>query len=239
MTTWNMQETRHLVLRHYGKCQFELACKSLGSAIDRLAYAEFHYQEAQTLIERGISNFQDNRRLFVAMLGGAADEQQSAYDTTIASIGAHIIACVQSLHAIGDIFAHAIYFSLALNLTPDAIRERDVSIYSVCCKLKGNPDYDSLGKGLETIVAHEDSAYLRALVNLSKHRSLVKPMLWVDMTGKSEDSFQFKFPSFVHNKAPYPEREMLPFLQSELKRISEIVIDTGAELNAVLRAQST
>ena len=61
------------------------------------------------------------------MLGGGTDDEQNEYENSRVQLGAHVVACVQSLHAIADTFAHAIYFSLAYNLHADALDEHKVT----------------------------------------------------------------------------------------------------------------
>jgi hypothetical protein len=51
MSRWDVDETRDLVQRLYGRTQLDLLRPSLRSVIDRQQYARFHYHEAQTLLD--------------------------------------------------------------------------------------------------------------------------------------------------------------------------------------------
>jgi hypothetical protein len=236
--TWDMQETRELVRRRFAADQFELARQSLGSSVDRREYARYHYFAAKDLVANAIAPLHAEKRLFVAMLGAEEDDAQRKYNETIVAIGAHATACIQSLHAIADIFSHALYYSLGLNLESGGMQERSVKAQTVFERLALESCYSTLADGLKDLTSHEHHAYLGALANQSKHRSLVKPNLWIDMTAEDEP-YQFKFQDFAYGGRMHPGVEMLPFLEAVFNRISKIVVDTGVKLNVVLRAKST
>lgn len=237
MDTWSLHDTRNFVRHRFGVEQVELATQSLGSTIDRLEYARFHYHEVRELIETRIKPLQKSQRLLIAMMGAEHNEQQRRYDEARANVGAHVVACIQSLHAISDILAHAVYYSLGLNLQVDALSELQIAAGTVTVKLKANPNYLSLATSLEKLSSHEHSEYLKALTNQSKHRSLVKSVLWLDMTQEATKPMSLQFEDFSRGGKPYERREILPFLEGTFNQVSKIVIDTGVELNVVLRAE--
>lgn len=172
------------------------------------------------------------------MLGGETDDEQFEFEDSLAKVSAHVLACVQSLHAIADIFAHAIYYSLGYNLRPDALPERRVAAHSVRDKLRLTAAHQSLADDLNGLISNEHSEYLGALANQSKHRSLVKPTLWLDMTEVGPEPFTLQFQDFVYDGTFYERREIRPFLASAFNHISRTVVDTGIELNATLRVKS-
>ncbi len=117
------------------------------------------------------------------------------------------------------------------------MEERKVSAQTVLSRLTSENSYSNLADGLKELTSHEHHAYLGALANQSKHRSLVKPTLWIDMQAEDEP-YQFKFQDFVYGRQLRRGVEMLPYLEVTFNRISQIIVDTGSELNAVLRAKS-
>ena len=127
MSSWDLQEARSLSRQRFGQEQFNLATHSVGSTVDRREYARFHYHEAKDIIDTRLGTLQQEQRLFLVMLGGGTDDEQNEYEDSRVQLGAHVVACVQSLHAIADTFAHAIYFSLAYNLHADALDEHKVT----------------------------------------------------------------------------------------------------------------
>jgi len=235
MSSWDLQEARSLLRQRFGQEQFNLATHSLGSTVDRREYARFHYHEAKDIIDTRLGTLQE-QQLFLVMLGGGTDDEQNEYEDSLVQLGAHVVACVQSLHAIADTFAHAIYFSLGYNLHADALDEHKVTANSV--KKKLHSAHVRLAEGLGELISHPNAKYLRALANQSKHRSLVvKPGLWLDMTGLAAEPFTLKFQDFRYEDEFHARREIRPFLESSFNQISRIVVDTGAELNVALRAQ--
>ncbi len=123
---WDLNETRQLIRTRYGLDQLELARQSIGSIVDRREFARFHYHEAVDLLASDIDELFKSNELFPAMLG-ARDEHRDKYQECLFKIGAHVTACVQSMHAIADILAHALFYSLGCNLRPDALKERDIN----------------------------------------------------------------------------------------------------------------
>ena len=130
MSSWDLKEARSLLRQRFGQEQFNLATNSLGSTVDRLEYARIHYHEAKDIIDTRLGTLQE-QQLFLVMLGGGTDDEQNEYENSLVQLGAHVVACVQSLHAIADTFAHAIYFSLGYNLHADALDEHKVTANSV------------------------------------------------------------------------------------------------------------
>ncbi|TDF58115.1 hypothetical protein [Cupriavidus sp. L7L] len=235
MTTWNLKQTRELLRRKFENGnQFEKAQECLGSVIDRCEYARFHYYEIKEILEKEITPSSGESKL-VALFGGKSQESQREFDFALGKIGAHVVACVQSLHAVSDILAHAIYYSLGINLSSDSIPERRVRVSSVRNKLQNFAGYQLLSEALNSIVTHDHHAYLDALANHSKHRSLVKPGLWLDMTSGASEQFSLKFQQFEYDGNYYEEREVEIFLKEVLNQISKIVVDAGNELNGVFQ----
>ncbi|WP_354686362.1 hypothetical protein [Cupriavidus necator] len=236
MLTWDLQETRTLVRQQFGHDQLELARQSLGSAIDRGEYARFHYREATKILDKKVEAIPSERRL-IAMFGAGTEKEQRDFDDAINRTSAHVTACVQSLHAISDIFAHAIYYSLGYNLQEGAPTPRRISAHSVIRLLQSRRQKSALVYQLNLLVKHEHYSYLNALANHCKHRSLVKPSLWLDMTEVDPKPFRLNFQRFEYDGTLYEEREVFPFLECAFNRISEIVLDAGNELNAALRSK--
>lgn len=241
MTNWDHREARSLVLQRFGQEQCDLATQSQRSTIDRLEYARFHYDEVREIIDTRIKTLHERGRLSLVMLGGGTDDERNEYEDSCVQLGAHVVACVQNLHAIADIFAHTVYYSLGYNLQPDAPKERDVTSNLVKNRLrpkhKHKPEHKPLAEGLGKLTSHPHAKYLGALANLSKHRSLVKLEPWLDMTGLATEPLRLEFPDFRYDDGLHARRVIGPFLESAFNQISEIVFNTGVELTVALRAQ--
>lgn len=235
--TWDLEEARALILRRFGKAQLELARQSLGSTIDRQDFAHYHYHEASNFLDAYIAKISSSPNGALRSIFGAADEEEECdFNVRIAKIGAHVTACVQSMHAIADIFAHGVYYALGYNLQSSPLPERGINIRSVTTKLNESFTHKDLGIALAKLSSGDDFKYLSALANHSKHRSLVKPALWHDMTGTAEVPHTLQFQDFVYDGISYPRREIRPFLEAEYNRQALLIVQTGQHLNAALRA---
>ncbi len=111
MEPWNIDETRQQIARLFGRHQLNLARDSLRSIDDRMTYAAIHYQDAVLLINTYVDENLKNASLIEVM--HRDDESLSAdFNLFIRKVGAHLIACIQSIHTLPDILAHAIYTRL-------------------------------------------------------------------------------------------------------------------------------
>ena len=153
-------------------------------------------------------------------------------------LGAHLVACVQSIHSIPDILAHLFYYALGLNLQ-DGLDERAISAASVRRLLDANPRYSELADALRSLVADGQARHLAALANHSKHRSIVQPMLNEDWTGERENRHEIRFAPFTYSEVPYPEIAVAALLEPEYARSSQVTIKAGEKLNQVLQALSS
>lgn len=235
MTAWNIEEAKNLVKASYGKMQAELAYQSLSSTIDRQEYARFHYHNAKNLFDAYVGKLHSPMSFLKVSTGGGGEGEYDEFNQCIWEIGAHVTACVQSLHAMADIFAHAIYYALGYNLKPSPLSERDINLNAVKRKLEQTAKHNNLAHELASLASGDDFAYLGALANHSKHRSLIRPGLWVNLTGKKLEPYTLEFQEFTFDNTSYPRRSILPFLQSEFDRQSLRIIESGNALNSVLK----
>lgn len=237
MSSWHIDETRKLVLGLNGRSQLDLVRPCLQSVVDRQEYARFHYHETMDLLERFVSTRLKDTSLLEVVFGGD-DETANEFQIFITKIGAHFTACIQSLHAVADILGHALYYALAINLSPKPLAPRVISASSVIRKIQGNAEFAQVHTLFQRLYAGGNFAHLAALVNHSKHRSVVQPSLNEDQTGLAPQRHRLKLPRFVYEGAEYPEVSIKDFLEPEYDRCSVLVIDIGNSLNAVLRARA-
>lgn len=233
MTAWDRDEARELVAFSYGKVRAELAYQSMCSTIDRQEYARYHYHNAKSLFDAYVGKLHSPIDFMKSSFEGSEEQNRCIWE-----IGANVTACVQSLHAIADTFAYAMYHALGYNLKPSPLSERNISINSVKHILQQTQEHQSLVQELALLVSGEDYAYLHALTNHSKHRSLIRTGMWGDLTGKKPEPYTLEFQEFSYGKK-YPRRSILPFLQSEFDRQSLRIHEAGNVLNLVLRSDSS
>lgn len=233
MARWEMEETRQHVRRLFGDDQLELSKPCLRSVVDRQTYARIHFQDAKAKIDSYIQTELQDASLFEVTFGDA--EAWVEFNSFIREVGAHLTACVQSIHAVPDILAHAIYYCLGLNFSACALKARDISAGSVLKLLKREPQFNAITSLLESLVNTDSYSHLAALSNQAKHRSIVFPSLNEDLTGARDKRHMVVFPAFVYEDTQYQQVFVNDFLAVEYERSSQGVVQTGIELNAVLQ----
>lgn len=155
-------------------------------------------------------------------------------------IRANIVAFVQSLHAVADTCSHMLYYSLALDTLPNPLKERDIDANKVLKLLEqqrdaGHPEYEKLCRLFREITTGDDYKYLNALSNTSKHRSIVRPELNEDATGRREEKWILFLESFWYAGELFEKTNAREFMQKEHDRIQPLTVDMGVELNEVLK----
>jgi len=234
MEPWNLDETRQQIARLFGRDQLILAKDSLRSIDDRQIYAWVHYQDALQLIDAYIDENLKNTTLIEAIHFGE-ESGSTDFNLFIRKVGAYFIACVQSIHTLPDILAHAIYFSLAINLTAKPIRERSITASSVAKRLSEIPDAEAVGLLLTELATGGAFPHLSALANHSKHRSIIFPSMSEDWTGLRPERHLVMFSAFECDGNSFMQVSAKELLVAESARCSRLVSQAGHALNAVLR----
>ena len=237
MPTWNLDETREHVTRLFGRGQLDLAAPSITSVDDRQTYARIHFFAARSAIEVYLLDELQDTSLLEITFGGDS-ERWDKFNIFTREVGAHLTACVQSMHAVPDILGHAIHYSLGFNLLADAMKSRDIRAYSVSAQLKRDAKYATLAALFDQLIAQGDFGHLSALANQAKHRSIVLPSLNEDLTGERATRYVITFPRFECKGNTYKLVVAEEFLKAEFARASALVVKIGCELNALLLAHT-
>lgn len=235
MTTWDISETRSLIQRIFGKKQAELARPCIRSVIDRQNFARYHLYEAKSLLRR----FQ-RRHLFgdaplIDVTLGTNSKGQMAFQRFIIKAAAHVTACVQSVHAIPDILANAMYYSAGMNLGSNAISETKIALNSVAFRLWADRRFHPVGAVLKEIPLAPNHAHLSAVANLSKHSNIVKTSLSEDWTGKRANYHELRLSSFERGGKHFPEIEVFSLVAPVYDSLSSHIVDAGCQLNVALQ----
>lgn len=230
--TWHIARTRSLIEAAFGHDQLDLARPSLKSVVDRQEYARYHYQEAMRLLARFTDEYLTHKPL-IAVIWSNDHNDRLAFEELMTQLGAHSIACVQSIHALSDILAHMLYFSLGLNRVAE-LKEQNVNATTVTAVLKADPTHVELAHCLDHFTSGDSFNHLAALANHSKHRSIVQPRLNEDLSGLRADRHEVRFSSFTYKGTAFPEVTIKSLLESEYARCAELVVGTGEKLNHAL-----
>jgi len=236
MNPWDLNETYLLVKRLFGRDQEVLARESARSVTDRQASSSYHFVETMRLSKVFERNHLVGTQTILELHVEGAEKKQRAFQAYMVKAGAHSLDAVQSLHAIPDIFAHALYFASGQNLRSNALDESKVSLPSVAICLKRDPRFKTLSSPLQSIQSGRGWSHLAAVSNMGKHRSVVRASYNEDWTGKRTKVRELQVSDFKRNGKHYPAVGLRDLLEPEYERIMRTVISIGNELNTCLRA---
>lgn len=233
MAPWDLKETHSLVRRVFGADQEKLVWECTRSVNDRKAFSSYHFQEAMRLTKNFERKHLNGKISFLEIHGN------TAFNTYMVKAGAHSVAAVQSLHAIPDIFAHAIYFAAGQNLQPHALSEDKIALPSVVASLKQDRDFEPLSTQVRSLQSGEGWKHLAAASNISKHRSVVRAAYNEDWTGTRAQLRELQISTFEHHGKHYPAKSLRELLEPEYDRLFVGIITIGHELNSILRDRSS
>lgn len=238
MASWDLSETYQLVRRTFGPAQESQTRESSRSVTDRQAFSSYHFAEAMRLSKAFERNHLRGAQTILEIHVDGSETKERAFQIYMVKAGAHSVAAIQSLHAIPDIFAHAVYFASAQNLQPHALVEWNISLPRVATCLTQDKSFASLETPLRALQSGPRWLHLAALSNMSKHRSVVRATYSEDWTGKRDKPRELHVSSFEWHGKKYPAVSLQELLEPEYERLMETVISIAHELNACLRGAS-
>lgn len=236
METWDLQETYDLVKRLFGLDQERLVRESARSVTDRQSFSSYHFAETMRLSKAFERNHLFGAKTMLEIHVAGAEKKERAFQIYMIKAGAHALAAVQGLHAIPDIFAHAVYFASGQNLQPHALNDWDIALPRVATSLKLDSRFAALSGPLRTIQSGPGWNHLAAVSNMSKHRSVVRAAYNEDWTGTKPNTRELYISAFKWHGKPYPEVSLRDLLTPEHERLMKSIIRLAHELNACLRA---
>ena len=207
-----------------GDDQVDLFRFSLSSLRDRIDYAQYHVDEAKRLMSP-----------YTAGDGPRPGDDPQPFKTALTQTAAHVLACLQSLHACADICAHVVYFGVGSNLDPKPIKERLVGARTVLARIPDHPT----SQALRSLVENPEFEYLDAVVNRSKHRTVI----YTGYTFEPRDSAEARswhgvvLWRFERLGRAYPIRRSEEFLATELDRQRSVLSAVAAALEEHLHAE--
>ena len=239
MTPWDLDETYRLVQRVFGRDQEKLTRESARSITDRRDFSSYHFAEAMRLSKAFEKKHLSDTKTILEIHAQGAEKKERAFQVFMVRAGAHSVAAVQSLHAIPDILAHAIYFASGQNLQPYALDDSKIAVQTVVSCIKKDTHFAPLSSALEAIQSGHGWRHLAAVSNTSKHRSVVRAAYNEDWIGARETFRLLHVSAFNRNGKSYPAVSLRDLLEPEYERIMRVVILVGNELNSCLRSAAT
>jgi hypothetical protein len=235
MAPWNIEATRQEIERVHGRRQLELARPCLRSLSDRQFYARFHYQRTRSTLGRYVKQHLDPDDPMPTIFG-QDQKGWNRFNVVIRKLGADVTACIQSIHAVPDILASAVYFALALDRSSKPGPGKFVNHGFVMDATAGVPALKEVHAGLRAATAGKAWGHLAALANQSKHYSIVFPALNTDLTGERAEKHMPVLPSFIARGKRYPQVFVSEFLPPIYSQVSQAVQTTGHALHSCLRS---
>lgn len=207
-----------------GDDQVDLFRFSLMSLRDRIDYAEYHFDEAKRLMLP-----------YTAGEGPKPSDDFRPFRTALTQTAAHVLACLQSLHACADICAHVVYFGLGSNLDPKPIKEHRVSASTILERIPVHP----VSGALRALIEHSEFAYLDAVVNRSKHRTVIYTAYSIEERDSADVASWHGVVlwHFERLGQAYPVRRAEDFMAGELDRQRSALIEITAVLEEHLHAE--
>jgi hypothetical protein len=218
------------VLARHGKRVYSELSPCLGSIVERQEFARFHFHEARDALADFMATEHSSSEVLDLIFGREAESTDSYRENSFKA-KAHLVACIQNMHSVLDILGHVIYYSLNLKT---ATRDRDITLNHVFRSISKIAEYRHLEGQLQGLMAHEDYRYLNALVNRSKHKSVISPSLNMNMRKPENECKEFAFPHFRHNNRDFQKRLAYEFVESEFDRQGKRVIEIGTEVNRLV-----
>jgi hypothetical protein len=233
MSRWHISETKRLIELRYGNNQLLLARHCLRSVNERLRHARYHYDEAKRILKECIDDRLASHSIHT-LTWAANAETQEEMDNCLMKVEANMIACSQAIHSIADNLAHVVYYALGLNLPPDSIKVKAVTIRRIAQLLseKGG-EFIAIANPLQALLTEPSFVAVDAMVNVSKHRGLSESNLSIEPPDR-QVPYAMEFGSFSYDDKEFPSREIEETLAPAYAAASRAVIDTGNVLNATL-----
>lgn len=226
---WDLKILRQKVKTVHGEKQLQKLDPCLNSIAERHLFAQFHFDQAEEAIISYLDGNMGDKDLLLMMLSPEERERHNFNDNRWKA-KAHIHACLQNMHCIADTMGHVVYFSLALN---DAKKESDISIKNVRNWIKKKSKYNVLTASIEELITNDDYAYLEAIVNHSKHRSIIDLNLVLSFIPE-EPSPTLESKPFAHKGKGYDKRPIREYLKDEFYRQGKLIVSIGNEINSLV-----
>ena len=233
MPPWSITETKLLVANLRGDEHLLRIEPSLYAMWQRQRYARFHFQE----VGRLLADFQEahlKTDILLSVTHGQEGETRAAFDEFMMKAGAHVVACVLSIHSIADVTAFAAYLALDYQSNTKIRREKDVTAATMQPHFAANPQHQVIAGALARLMVSPEFMHISALSNHSKHRGLIKPLFNEDWTGIRERAHEVRFASFSFDQTLYPEAEISRVLAPAYETASTAIVTVGNEINALL-----
>lgn len=236
---WNLGALRTAVEGLYGAPQRWRLQQCLESLIDRQFFARMQYQAAAKLLSEFFADRSIDDEAMVNLAFGLDQDVHGEFMNTNKRAEGHIVACIESMHAVSDTLGHVLYFALALDRTASLSPHR-VNLHRVADELAKGSDTKRLHRYLSKLTGAADYDHLSAATNHCKHRSLVGVPYTFFTSDEPHHGLQLRAFNYGRSQGAvrdYPSVKVEDFLRREYRRQSVLSIAIGRELNRVVEGR--
>lgn len=117
---WNHNELKNDVESLFGNEQLDLLSPCLKAIGEKDFHIYYHYKEIERLINIELKEIEPDNHELLKLRFSEDSEGCKDVHIVLKKAEAHIIACLQSLHSLADVLAHAIYYALKMDNYPNA-----------------------------------------------------------------------------------------------------------------------
>jgi hypothetical protein len=183
----------------------------------RQCHANFHKEEAQ--------------KTWTSLLKFHNPEDKLIVDSLF-SYDANLVACIQSLHSMGDILDQIVNVLVLKEPLPEE-KVNNKTISEKLGKLSTNPYIKRIYDSRKKLRDSNEFIYINAFCNMIKHRRLI------NIKAKSEDILSQEMKptvdSFEFKHGNFPTTFGSEILEKHTIKIYRLVIDVGFDINEYLK----
>lgn len=237
---WDLEELRRTVEAYFGEDRANHCWKSLQSIVERQSFAGYHFREYLRLIAVRFPAGRTHEEELITMFTN--DDQALRNLRVEQEAAAHVVACMQSIHAVNDTLAHVIFWALA-PIWPrlEQLGEHGVDLSRLGGVLSDGPLTVEMNAMIKTLIEHPDMVYLSDVVNHGKHRRIVGPKIMIDADSDGLAKPVLEIEPFQHvtraATRTYDVRSVDSFLNTAYGLQSQTVVSIGKSIGPLILAK--
>ena len=237
--TWNLEELRELASSCLGKSIVSNLNPSLNSIVLKIAFAKYHADETQSIIDELISEAKKDEPTKIAkLILEQATDSEAGKKFRLAQFRAeaNIIAFAQTLHSTADVLSQIIFISLNLSNNQNfKIKQDRLYLGNLTNELIRIGEYSTLTSSLEKLLNSNEFEYLSAFVNTTKHICLINSRYSLSFVEESDPCHGMRIADFAYKGKRFEKKWSEIFLGEDFKFLNTSIVESGIILNQFLK----
>lgn len=214
MKTWSFEELRDL-------------CRKRGISNDSISNFSTHATSLDWRYHRAKFHAEQAHNIWRDLFANSFTFGDEKYNVAEFSYEAHVEACVQSLHSMGDILGQIInILLLSAHFTEDQASIKKVAHYRNITAIA--PD---VLVELNNLINSIEFCYIEAFCNTIKHRRLIKTEYRAEYGGDYRNEEGLVFVEFDYKGVTYPKTWAKDIIDKYREEIFRLVVEVGLKLN--------